>query len=104
MEQVPYSSRYPDIQDWDDPPTCILWPEFRSTLKHLRSTGMLPPQHQSHDHLNAQNTVEIDSELEERWKRTFEELAEQEKAKGVELVWALVEGFVLYWDPVSLSL
>lgn len=31
----------------------------------------------------------------------FQELEDREKAKGVELVFVLVDGFLLYYDPVS---
>ncbi len=101
VERVSFSSRYPDLQDWDDPPTCVLWPEFRSTLSHVRSHGVLPPLHSSHDHLNKQVEVDVDSKAETRWREAFRELVEIKAAEGVELTWFIVDGFVLYWDEVG---
>ena len=101
IEQVPYATEYPDIQDWDDPPTCILWNEFRSTMDHLRNHGTLPHQHTSHDHLNKQVEVEIDPSVQEEWKQAFKRLKEEKEEENIELVWYIVDGFVLYWDMVS---
>lgn len=103
VEQVPYSPDFPDLQDWDDPPTCILWPEFRDTLRHVRSTGVLPELHQSHDHLNKQVEVEIDSGVFERARATFTQIEADSHARGESIVWYIVDGFVLFWDKVSCS-
>jgi len=100
IDQVPYAIEFPDVQDWDDPPTCILWPEFRSTLQYVRSQGSLPPLHNSHDHLNKQIEVDVDSAVEARWREAFEKLTADKAGEGVELVWFIVDGFVLYWDEV----
>ena len=97
---MPYALAFPDVQDWDDPPTCILWSDFQSALNHTRSHGVLPSSHASHDHLNKQVEVNIDSAIQARWTAEFERLAEEQVAKNVELVFFIVDGFVLYWDPV----
>jgi nicotinamide/nicotinate riboside kinase len=89
------------LQDWDDPPTCILWPEFRDMLRHVRSTGVLPELHQSHDHLNKQVEVEIDSGVFERARARFTEIEADSHARGEAIVWYIVDGFVLFWDKVS---
>ncbi|WWD19767.1 hypothetical protein CI109_104231 [Kwoniella shandongensis] len=100
-DKVPYSSRYPDLQDWDDPETCIQWPEFRSTLQEIRHTGNLP-KHASHDHLNKQVKVQVAKGVYDKWRRSFETLAEDQAQQGIELVWFLVDGFVLYYDKIFL--
>jgi nicotinamide/nicotinate riboside kinase len=101
IEHIPYSSKYPGVQDWDDPPTCILWQEFRDTLSHLQQHGELPPVYQSRDHLNKQIEVEIDSAIKNVWEQRMTDVIEQQRAQGVELVWFIVDGFVLYWDKVG---
>lgn len=97
---MPYSPKYPDLQDWDDPPTCILWPEFRDAIRTIKKDGILPAQHQSHDHLNKQVEVDVDPEVLEIAKEGFKRIEEEQRTKGCELVWFLVDGFVLYWDQV----
>lgn len=91
-EAIPFTQDQPAVQDWDDPPTCILWEDFRGTLTHVKRLGTLPPSHQSHDHLNEQVPVGVDEDSKSRWKSRFEQL---------KVVWVIVDGFVLYWDPVS---
>lgn len=100
IEQVPYSARYPDLQDWDDPPTCILWPKCRETLEHIKNNGTLPENHQSHDHLNKQVEVDVDRDTQQYVRQAFERIEEEQKQQGFEIVWFIVDGFVLYWDPV----
>lgn len=89
------------MQDWDDPPTCVLWPAFRDALSHIKQTGAIPG-HESHDHLNKQVEVGVRSQALDEWREKFKRLYETELEKGVEIVWFLVDGFVLYWDKVSM--
>lgn len=103
IEQVPYSPDYPDLQDWDDPPTCILWSDFRDTLRTIQSTGTLPAQHQSHDHLNKQVEVDVDAGVLDTAREAFQRIEQQYRETGYELVWFIVDGFVLYWDKVCLT-
>ncbi|WVR09736.1 hypothetical protein IAU60_006812 [Kwoniella sp. DSM 27419] len=94
-DKVPYSKQYPDLQDWDDPETCILWPEFRSMLKQIKETGHHGP-HSSHDHLNKQVEIKVED-------GTFQRRRDQIKAATKEdTVWYIVDGFVLYYDPLFL--
>ena len=101
MEDVPYSKQYPDVQDWDDPPTCIIWEDFRRCLQHVRTTGKLPEHHSSHDHLNKQVVVGIEDDVLRQWREAFERYEAAQRAEGVEVVWFIVDGFVLYWDKVG---
>ncbi|RXK41461.1 hypothetical protein M231_01169 [Tremella mesenterica] len=98
IDQVPYSDRYPDLQDWDDPPTCVIWPDFRACLKHVRRKGVLPDHHSSHDHLNKQVEIPLDPQAVDRFRIEFQRFNAEMNAEGTELVWFLVDGFVLYWD------
>lgn len=97
---MPYSKQYPDLQDWDDPESCILWPKLRALLRQVRETGRVG-EHDTHDHLNKENKIEIDEQVFQRWQRGFEELTKQQREQGVELIWVIVDGFVLYYDKVS---
>jgi nicotinamide/nicotinate riboside kinase len=45
--------------------------------------------------------VPIDDAVIEHWRTRFEELEAKEKKKGVELIFVLIDGFLLYYDPVS---
>jgi len=64
---------------------------------------VLPPLHQSHDHLNKQIEVEVDNKVEETWRLAFQKLTADNAEEGVDLVWFIVDGFVLYWDKVGYS-
>jgi nicotinamide/nicotinate riboside kinase len=53
QELIPIHPVY-NIQDWDAPRGAIDWPRFSATLQYVKTTsGDLPPEHSSHDHLNA---------------------------------------------------
>ena len=69
-------------------------------LKEVKQTGRIPDDHHSHDHLNEQKDVPIPEEVRARWTQKFQELAERESRQGEQLVWGLVDGFLLYWHPV----
>ncbi|WWD03798.1 hypothetical protein V865_001854 [Kwoniella europaea PYCC6329] len=83
--------------DWDDPETCLMWPEFRSILSQVRKTGQ-HGAHASHDHLNKQVEVGIKEDIFAKWKERLRRYIDEQESKGVELVWYIVDGFVLYWD------
>jgi len=68
-------------------------------LKEVKRTGVIPPDHRSHDHLNVQREVPIDEELRNRWIGEFER-ARDENAEEEHIIWAIVDGFLLYWHPV----
>lgn len=91
-QDVPYSKDYPDVQDWDDPPTCIHWPKFKNALIHIREHGTIPTDLESHDHLNKLSGVEVDQKVKSRWK---------ERLGKLDVTWIVIDGFVLYWDKVS---
>ncbi|WRT70095.1 uncharacterized protein IL334_007089 [Kwoniella shivajii] len=100
-ETVPYSDRYPDLQDWDDPETCIMWPEFRSILREMRKTGQ-QASHASHDHLNKQVEVKIQQHVFDKWRKLLTQYVDEQKKDGVDIAWSIVDGFVLYWDKLFL--
>ena len=61
----------------------------------------MPDDHTSHDHLNEQKPVELGESLATRFKEEIARVQKEvEAASGVRVVWGLVDGFLLYWDPV----
>ncbi|KAL7424486.1 ribosylnicotinamide kinase [Cryptotrichosporon argae] len=96
-ERIPVSQTY-GVQDWDDPETCMDWGLLRSALRHVRAHGALPDLHQSHDHLNKQMEVEIAPAVAAKWAEAFAAAEAEQRRAGFEVVWVLVDGFVLYWD------
>jgi nicotinamide/nicotinate riboside kinase len=48
--------------------------------------------------------VDVDPEVLETAKEGFKRIEEEQRTKGFELVWFLVDGFVLYWDQVCFSM
>jgi nicotinamide/nicotinate riboside kinase len=69
-------------------------------MKQVKSTGDIPPDHTSHDHLNEQKIIPISEEVENRWRTAFEALEMVMKEDGERIVWGLVDGFLLYWNKV----
>jgi nicotinamide/nicotinate riboside kinase len=46
--------------------------------------------------------VEVDRDVLENAKREFGRIEAQQREEGFEVIWFIVDGFVLYWDPVRL--
>ncbi|EGN99590.1 hypothetical protein SERLA73DRAFT_179670 [Serpula lacrymans var. lacrymans S7.3] len=86
------------VEDWDSAAGAIEWPRLASVLKEVKRSGKIPPDYQSHDHLNEQRDVSVSDETFSKWKKVFENVQNQKEAEGEEVVWGLVDGFLLYWD------
>ncbi|KAI0812274.1 P-loop containing nucleoside triphosphate hydrolase protein [Irpex lacteus] len=97
QELIPQHPVY-DVQDWDDPEGAIDWPRMVKSLKEIRETGVIPPEHYSHDHLNEQREVPVEQPLIDRWRETFTRIQEEHEKAGEKIVWVVVDGFLLYWD------
>ncbi|KIK09315.1 hypothetical protein K443DRAFT_671813 [Laccaria amethystina LaAM-08-1] len=88
------------VQDWDAAPGAISWPRLIDFLRHVKSTGEILPDHRSHDHLNEQKVLKLDDDVKAKWIHEFGDLKQQREAAGLEqIVWGLVDGFLLYWHP-----
>ena len=98
---MPFSAKYPDVQDWDDPDTCILWDNFRRVVQHIRQHGTPPEQHSSHDHLNKQQELDVEEEDLMRCRTQLEVACSRLADSGTQITWVIVDGFVLFWDTVS---
>ncbi|KAH9832270.1 P-loop containing nucleoside triphosphate hydrolase protein [Rhodofomes roseus] len=98
QELIPLHPEY-KVQDWDSAEGAIDWPRMIKTLKEVKETGVIPPEHYSHDHLNEQRDVPIERKVSERWKETFSRITKEREEKGERLIWVVVDGFLLYWHP-----
>ena len=65
---------------------------------------MIPPEHVSHDHLNEQKDIPIDDSVFQKWTKHFKQIEQEHRDRGEEIKWVLVDGFLLYWEPVSRTL
>ncbi|KAG6334051.1 hypothetical protein ID866_5039 [Astraeus odoratus] len=100
QEVIPIHPEY-GVQDWDSPEGAIDWPRFRHFLRNVKQDGKIPPNHISHDPLNEQKEFPIDADCFTKWRAHFEEVDRQARGdREVELIWAFVDGFLLYWDQV----
>lgn len=97
QELIPMHPVY-QVQDWDDAPGAIDWPRLRASLKQVKEGGSLPKEHYSHDHLNEQKEVPVSQETLDQWSKQFKDVSKQWSDKGFEVIWALLDGFLLYWD------
>ncbi|KAG8750280.1 ribosylnicotinamide kinase [Serendipita sp. 396] len=89
-----------NVQDWDDPEGAIDWPRMVTFLRRVKETGILPEDHKSHDGLNKQDPMPIPQDVLDQWRSRFQEMQDSVRnSSGVELVWGLVDGFLLYWHP-----
>ncbi|KAG0702970.1 hypothetical protein DFH29DRAFT_1044387 [Suillus ampliporus] len=95
-EVLPINHGY---QDWDAPDTAIDYPRLSKFLKHVKDTGSIPVDHRSHDHLNKQTDLPIEAECQDRLAERFRVIQDQMKENdNINIVWGLVDGFLLYWN------
>lgn len=86
-------------QDWDAPDCAIDYPRLSNFLKHVKDTGSIPDDHRSHDELNKQTDLPIDAECQHRLTERFRVIQDQAKeSDNVNIVWGLIDGFLLYWN------
>ena len=72
-----------------------------SFLQRVRaSSGEIPPDHYSHDHLNEQGEVPVSPGVIERWTEEFRKIEEEREKGGEKVIWVLLDGFLLYWNRV----
>lgn len=72
---------------------------MRSALASIHANAKLPDGHSSNDHLNKQAEVAVDLDVAQEWQLKLAKATEEAEAQGTKLVWFIVDGFVLYWDP-----
>jgi nicotinamide/nicotinate riboside kinase len=70
-------------------------------LAELRKTGALPDDHKSFDSFNETPSVPVEESVISKWKEQSEKFASEHLEKhGEKIVWAIIDGFLLYWDLV----
>lgn len=88
-------------QDWDAPDCAIDYPRLSKFLKHVKDTGSIPDDHRSHDYLNKQTDLPIEADCQQRLAERFRVIQDQVKESShINIVWGLVDGFLLYWNQV----
>ncbi|KIO04520.1 hypothetical protein M404DRAFT_1000648 [Pisolithus tinctorius Marx 270] len=103
QELIPIHPVY-NVQDWDSPENAIDWRRFSQFLEKVKQDGKMPLDHISHDPLNEQREFPIDPECYAKWRSHFEEVERRGREDhGIEITWALVDGFLLYWDQESMD-
>ncbi|EIN11147.1 P-loop containing nucleoside triphosphate hydrolase protein [Punctularia strigosozonata HHB-11173 SS5] len=100
-EKLPIDPEY-GFENWDDPEGAIEWDRMAAFVADLKKTGTLPADHQSFDSFNQTANVAVDEKVIADWKAQSEKLAAEHLEKhGEQLVWAIIDGFLLYWDKAS---
>lgn len=88
------------VQDWDSPTGAISWDKFIAFLRRVKATGEIPSGHRSHDHLNEQEDIPIAEEFKDSWAAEFQKIKQEHETReaGTKIMWAIVDGFLLYWN------
>jgi nicotinamide/nicotinate riboside kinase len=103
MEEVPIHPVH-GVQDWDAPAGAISWRRLVDTLRVIKKTGKIPPDHRSHDHLNEQKQIPVDPGVETRLIAELQQAHQSAQGRtGEKTIFGILDGFLLYWDPVSCS-
>ncbi|KAF5335020.1 hypothetical protein D9758_016199 [Tetrapyrgos nigripes] len=102
-ENLPVDPEY-GFANWDDAPGAIDWDRMAAFLSDLKKGGILPSNHQSYDSFNETRTVPVDDDQIVQWRLQSEQVAAIHQEKyGEKLIWALIDGFLLYWDERIIS-
>ncbi|KAF6760110.1 hypothetical protein DFP72DRAFT_843635 [Ephemerocybe angulata] len=92
------------VQDWDAAPGAISWQRLNDTLREIKQTGRMPPDHRSHDHLNEQKEIAIDDVLKERLVADLKKAQQSVLTKtGAKTIFGILDGFLLYWNEDVIS-
>ena len=90
------------VLDWDDAHGAILWPKMIAEVAHLQANGR-PSKLQTNDHLIEQNQLCLEDKILDGWRKQFEPISEEAYSRGIDIVWAILDGFLMYWNPVRSS-
>jgi nicotinamide/nicotinate riboside kinase len=87
-------------KNWDVP-SAIDWPGMLKVLQDVKRTGSIPLDHIGPDDCYDVGDIPIDENRAVEWKSRFGDLKQRcLVAANVEVIWVLVEGFMLYWNQV----
>jgi len=88
------------VQDCETPETAIDWPRFVQFLRDFKATGIIPGADNSDLGSSPEQAVcMLGKEVQAKWKVIFEHASEEMETKGEHIVWGLVDGYLLYWNP-----
>lgn len=68
-DDVPYHPDHPDLQDWDNPPTAVLWDPFRGAVRRLREGGA--SAHRTREKAGLGEGLRVDEAVVRRWEGRF---------------------------------
>ena len=89
-DDVPYHAVCTELQDWDDPPTAVLWPKFLSAIQDARTgNAQILETREAKD-----VAVKVDEAVLTKWKERLK------RWEGT-VRWVVADGFLMYWDQVG---
>lgn len=50
--------------------------------------------------MNEQKDIPITDSAYQELRARFQEVEDEQRKKGIRIIWGLVDGFLLYWDKV----
>jgi len=101
-ELVPMHPEY-QVPDWDTPQGAIDWPRLREFLKSVKKNGAIPHDHRSQDCQNEEDNTILTNSAYEDLRAQFQQLEDEQRKKGVRIIWGLVDGFLMYWDDETIE-
>ena len=96
---MPFNPVY-NYEDSDTAATAVAWDRFVEFVCQVKKTGVIPPDHQTDEDLTKYNVVKLEEKVQEKWIKEFEKI-KQDRQENERIIWALLEGYLLYWHKVS---
>ncbi|TCD65673.1 ribosylnicotinamide kinase [Steccherinum ochraceum] len=90
------------FENWDDPEGAVEWDRMANYLAEVKKTGVLG-EHLSVDSFNQNAAVPVADEIISKWKALSQKISAERQSQGQNLVWVIVDGFLLYWDERIVS-
>ncbi|KAG8715279.1 ribosylnicotinamide kinase [Ceratobasidium sp. 395] len=88
------------VPDTDDADTAIQWPEFRAAFEELVEQGKSSEVLRNGSEIESPSSFGyLSDELLDQWRERFAGNQGERLARGVNIEWRIVEGFILFHDP-----
>ncbi|PPR01343.1 hypothetical protein CVT24_006321 [Panaeolus cyanescens] len=100
-EKLPKDPEF-GYENWDDPEGAVDWDRMANYLIELKKTGVLGDHH-SVANFNQTAAVPVDDQIISKWKQLSEKVFAEHQSRSENLVWVIVDGFLLYWDERIVS-
>ncbi|KAG8763078.1 ribosylnicotinamide kinase [Ceratobasidium sp. 428] len=89
------------VPDTDDADTAIRWPEFRVAFEELVKQGKSSEASRNGSEIESSSSFGyLSDEFLDQWRERFAENQRECLARGVTVEWRIVEGFIVFYDPV----